>query len=163
MIEAIPLQTLAALRDAVGEELPPTPWVEIDQSRVDTFADATDDHQWIHVDPVQAAAGPYGGTIAHGFLTLALLAPFFNQVLDPADADVRVNYGFDKVRFTAPVPVGSRVRGRLRLEQFAPRGEMLEARTHAEVEVSGRPALIAEMIILFHPAEAAETAEEGAQ
>lgn len=157
MIEAIPLQTLAELERAVGQELPPTPWVEIDQARIDAFAHATDDHQWIHVDPDQAADGPYGGTIAHGFLTLALLAPFFNKVLDPADVDVRVNYGFDKVRFTAPVPVGQRVRGRLRLDQLAPRGEMLEARTHAVVEIEGsdRPALIADMIILFHPASAA--------
>lgn len=153
-----PIRTIAALREAVGQELPPTPWVTIDQSRIDAFGEATDDHQWIHVDPVRAADGPYGGTIAHGFLTLSLLATFFNQVIDPADADVRVNYGFEKVRFTAAVPVGSRVRGRLRLDAVSPRGEMLDVRTHVVVEIDGsdRPAVVADLIILLHP-EGAES------
>ncbi len=155
-----PIRTIAGLQEAVGQDLPPTPWVTVDQSRIDGFGDATDDHQWIHVDPVRAADGPYGGTIAHGFLTLSLLATFFNQVIDPADADVRVNYGLEKVRFTAAVPVGSRVRGRLHLDSVSPRGEMLDVRTQVAVEIDGsdRPAVVAELIILLHP-ETPEGAE----
>jgi acyl dehydratase len=149
------LDTVADLRASVGQELPPTPWVTIDQGRIDQFAAATDDHQWIHVDPERAADGPYGGTIAHGFLTLALLAPFFNQVIDPRDADLRVNYGLEKVRFTSAVPAGGRVRGRFTLTSVAPRGDMLDVRTQVAVEIEGaeRPAVVAELIILIRPTE----------
>jgi acyl dehydratase len=98
------------LHDLVGVDLPSTKWVEIDQSRINLFADATDDHQWIHVDPARASDGPFGMTIAHGYLSLSLLGPLFSSVLDVSGASMVVNYGLDKVRFPAPLPVGSRVR-----------------------------------------------------
>jgi acyl dehydratase len=97
----------------VGDEFGPSQWLEIDQDRINRFADATDDPQWIHVDPERAAEGPFGTTIAHGFLTLSLLVRFWYEV-GPAFEDYRmgINYGVNKVRFPAPVPVGSRIRGR---------------------------------------------------
>src|SRR6201985_3305638 len=95
---------------AVGTELGPTDWVEIRQDRVNTFADATDDHQWIHVDVEAAQKGPFGGPIAHGFLTLSLFGPMWSQILIVSDMVMGINYGLNKVRFPAPVPVGSRVR-----------------------------------------------------
>jgi acyl dehydratase len=97
----------------VGDEFGPSEWLEITQERINRFAEATDDHQWIHVDPERAAGGPFGTTIAHGFLTLSLLVRFWYEV-GPAFEDYRmgINYGLNKVRFPAPVPVGSRVRGR---------------------------------------------------
>jgi acyl dehydratase len=96
---------------AVGEQLGTSEWVEITQERVDTFADATDDHQWIHVDPERAAAeSPFGGPIGHGFLTLSLFIPMWSQVLTVTDVKMGVNYGLNKVRFPAPVPVGSKIR-----------------------------------------------------
>lgn len=100
-----------ALRAAVGSEIGVSDWIEIGQDRIDGFAAATGDHQWVHVDPDRAAAGPFGGTIAHGFLTLALLAPISQQLMSVTSARMAINYGLDKVRFPAPVPVGSRVRG----------------------------------------------------
>jgi acyl dehydratase len=97
----------------VGDEFGPSQWLEIDQDRINRFAEATDDPQWIHVDPERAAEGPFGTTIAHGFLTLSLLVRFWYEV-GPAFEDYRmgINYGVNKVRFPAPVPVGSRIRGR---------------------------------------------------
>jgi acyl dehydratase len=101
---------LAELKTLVGRDLGHSPWLEIDQSRVDTFADATDDRQWIHVDPERARTGPFGGTIAHGFLTLSLLIPLWSEMLTVEGVSTRVNYGLNKVRFTTPVPVGSKIR-----------------------------------------------------
>ncbi|MFF4898815.1 MaoC family dehydratase [Streptomyces sp. NPDC001068] len=98
------------LRTAVGEQLGHTDWVEIDQKRIDLFAEATGDHQWIHVDPERAAAGPFGTTIAHGYLTLSLLPLFGPQLIEVEGVKMGVNYGTEKVRFPAPVPVGSRLR-----------------------------------------------------
>ncbi|MHB9862851.1 MaoC family dehydratase [Streptomyces sp. YIM S03343] len=98
------------LKAAVGEQLEYTDWLEIDQKRIDLFADATGDHQWIHVDPGKAAAGPFGTTIAHGYLTLSLLPLFGPQLMRVEGVTMGVNYGSNKVRFPAPVPVGSRVR-----------------------------------------------------
>jgi acyl dehydratase len=154
------ITTIAGLRAAIGRDLPATSWMTLGQGRIDAFADATDDHQWIHVDTARAATSPYGTTIAHGFLTLSLLANFFNEVIDPVDADLRVNYGLERVRFTAAVPVDLRVRGRLRLDSVAPRGDMLDVRTHVEVEVEGseRPAVVADLIILLRPADPDEAA-----
>ncbi len=99
-----------------GAEFGPSEWLEIDQERIDRFAEATDDPQWIHVDPVRAAEGPFGTTIAHGFLTLSLLVRFWDEVR-PDDGGYRmgINYGSNKVRFPSPVPVGSRIRGRFTL------------------------------------------------
>src|SRR3954454_2388738 len=103
------------LTTLVGEHLGYSDYVEITQDQVNEFADATGDHQWIHVDVERAKAGPFGGPIAHGFLTLSLLPKFFETALEVRDARMGVNYGLNKVRFTAPVPVGSRLRGRLTL------------------------------------------------
>lgn len=98
------------LRALTGRHLGYSEWLEISQDRVDTFADATDDHQWIHVDPERAAAGPFGTTIAHGYLTLSLLIPMWHEILQYEGLRLGVNYGLNKVRFPAPVPVGSRIR-----------------------------------------------------
>ncbi|HEX2428448.1 MAG TPA: MaoC family dehydratase, partial [Gaiellaceae bacterium] len=105
---------MTTLRELVGAELGPTSWLEVTQERIDAFAAATDDPQWIHTDPERAAAGPFGGTIAHGFLTLSLCVPMLDEVLAPGGA-LAVNYGTNRVRFPAPLPSGSRVRGRFRV------------------------------------------------
>jgi acyl dehydratase len=103
--------TLAELPSLKGQQIGVSDWFEVTQDRVNTFADATDDHQWIHVDPQRAAAeSPFGGPIGHGFLTLSLFVPMWSQVLQVTDAAMGVNYGLNKVRFPAPVPVGSRIR-----------------------------------------------------
>ena len=99
---------LAELTAAEGAQLGPTDWLVVDQARVDQFAEATDDHQWIHVDPERAASGPYGGTIAHGLLTLSLLPHFMHDLYRVDDVAMAINYGFNKVRFITPVPTGSR-------------------------------------------------------
>jgi acyl dehydratase len=100
------------LKALAGTDLGATAWHEISQERVDTFADATDDHQWIHVDPERARSGPFGGTIAHGYLTLSLIIPLFNELLEIRGTSMSVNYGLEKVRFPSPVPVGSKIRMR---------------------------------------------------
>ena len=102
--------SLDELAGAAGEDLGSTDWLEVSQDRVDLFADATDDHQWIHVDAERAAAGPFGGTIAHGFLTLSLIPFFASQLFDFETPGARLNYGLNKVRFPNPVKVGARVR-----------------------------------------------------
>jgi len=102
--------TLAELRDRAGQHLGTSSWHEVTQEQVNLFADATGDHQWIHVDPQRAAAGPFGGTIAHGYLTLALAPALLWEVLEVTDASLTVNYGLNRLRFPAPLPVGSRVR-----------------------------------------------------
>ena len=103
--------TLAELPSLKGQQLGVSDWFEVTQDRVNTFADATDDHQWIHVDPARATAeSPFGGPIGHGFLTLSLFVPMWSQVLQVTDITMGVNYGLNKVRFPAPVPVGSRIR-----------------------------------------------------
>jgi acyl dehydratase len=107
---AVTTTRLADLRELLGTTLGPSGWVGVDQARIDLFADATGDHQWIHTDPVRAAGGPFGTTIAHGFLTLSLLIPMWTEILDVTGARTKVNYGLNRVRFPAPVPTGSRVR-----------------------------------------------------
>ena len=109
------LESLDDLAGLVGADLGSSPWFEIDQGRIDTFADATDDHQWIHVDPHRAKDGPFGTPIAHGYLTLSLLIPMFSELLDVRDVTTKVNYGLNKVRFPSPVPVGSKLRARAML------------------------------------------------
>ena len=110
MAEPRTFATVDELRAAVGEKLGYTDWVEIEQKRIDLFAEATGDHQWIHVDPEKAASGPFGTTIAHGYLTLSLLPLFGPQLIGVEGVQMGVNYGTNKVRFPAPVPVGSRLR-----------------------------------------------------
>lgn len=112
--------SLDAFEAASGRELGPTDWLEIQQDRIDKFADATDDYQWIHVDPVRAADGPFGRTIAHGLLTLALLPHFMEQLYRVDGVSMAINYGLNKVRFLSPVPVGSRVRARMSIGQITP-------------------------------------------
>jgi len=139
------------LRAAVGAEVGPTDWVTIEQSRVDGFADATDDHQWIHVDPVRAAAGPFGGTIAHGYLTLSLVNLFLPQLVRVENAKMGVNYGTDKVRFPAAVRVGARIRGRAQVlgASDVPGGVQITVRVTIEVEGGDRPACVADTISRF--------------
>lgn len=133
----------------VGDEFGPSEWLEIDQERIDKFAEATDDPQWIHVDPVRAAEGPFGTTIAHGFLTLSLLVRFWYEV-GPKDDEYRmgINYGTNKVRFPSPVPVGSRVRGRFTVAAIEEieGGIQLTLNGIAEREGQEKPVCAAELV-----------------
>jgi len=133
----------------VGQELGPTSWIEITQERIDAFAAATDDPQWIHIDAERAAAGPFGTTIAHGFLTLSLCVPMLYEVLPPSGT-MAVNYGTNRVRFLAPVPSESRVRGRFRVLDVEPTEHGQRARIEATVECDGieKPVCIAELVVL---------------
>jgi acyl dehydratase len=146
---------------AVGEQLGPGDWLHLTQQRVDTFADATDDHQWIHVDPQRAAAGPFGTTVAHGYLTLSLLPALSADVVTWAGCSARVNYGSDRVRYPRPLPVGSRIRARAEVldatETLA--GVQVLVRWTVEIEdlsaesgVAARPACVAEVRTLLVPA-----------
>ncbi len=136
------------LRAAVGTDLGTSDWVDIDQNRIDLFADATDDHQWIHVDPERAAAGPFGTTIAHGFLTLSLLPSLGEGLSDVEGAKMGVNYGLNKVRFPAPVPVGSRVRAHVRLLSVddVPGGVQVVTQVTIEREGGDKPVCVAESV-----------------
>jgi acyl dehydratase len=138
--------------DLAGRELL-SGWRELDQASIDLFAQATDDPQWIHVDPARAAAGPFGTTIAHGFLTLSLVVPLFEEALPPLEGyALTVNYGLNRVRFTAPVPVGSRIRGRFRVEAVdeIPGGEQVTVAATVELEGSEKPACVAEALFRFY-------------
>jgi acyl dehydratase len=139
---------LEELQALVGQEIGLSDWIVVDQQRIDQFAQATGDHQWIHVDPVKAAQGPFGKTIAHGFLTLSLLPELFAAAFDVADVRMGVNYGLNKVRFTAPVPSGSRVRGRFVLRVYQPieGGAQLTVEATVELEGSSKPACVAETL-----------------
>jgi acyl dehydratase len=140
---------VSALSELVGVELGPTSWIEVSQARIDTFADATGDPQWIHVDPDRAAGGPFGTTIAHGFLTLSLCVPMLYELHPPSDT-AQVNYGVDRVRFPAPVPSGSRVRGRFRVVSVEEGASGERAKIEATVECDGvdKPVCVAELIVL---------------
>ncbi|MFI1462284.1 MaoC family dehydratase [Nocardia carnea] len=133
---------------AVGTHLGYSDWVEVTQARIDTFADATGDHQWIHVDPERAAAGPYGSTIAHGYLTLSLLPALGATIFDIDGVRMKINYGMNKVRFPAPVPVGSKIRCGARLESLERTSKGANLITTYTIEIDGaqRPALVAETI-----------------
>jgi acyl dehydratase len=139
---------LAELQLLVGQEIGTSDWLVVDQHRIDLFADATSDPQWIHIDPVRAAAGPFGGTIAHGFLTLSLLPPLLAGAFEVDDVRLGVNYGLNRVRFTAPVRAGSRVRGHFVLVSYEPLagGAQLVVRCTIELEGSERPACVAESV-----------------
>jgi acyl dehydratase len=136
------------LRSAVGSQLGVSDWVTVDQSHIDTFAEATGDHQWIHVDQERAKAGPFGATIAHGFLTLSLLPVLVSQTYRIEGTKMGVNYGLNKVRFTSPVPVGSKVRGNIELVDIADvsGGVQMTTKVTVEIEGSERPALVAEWL-----------------
>ena len=137
------------LESRVGEEVAVSPWVEITQERIDTFAKAIDDFQWIHVDRERARHSPYGGTIAHGFLTLSLLSHLSERTFSFADRKMGVNYGLNRVRFTSPVPSGSRVRARFTLakyEKIEAGGVQVTWNAVVEREGADKPALVAEWI-----------------
>jgi acyl dehydratase len=136
---------------AEGAELGPTDWLEVQQDRVDLFADATDDHQWIHVDTERAADGPFGGTIAHGLLTLSLLPHFMHELYSVGNVAMAINYGFDKVRFITPVRVGAKVRARSEIAKVQKLDGAVQATmvTTIEVEGSQKPAAVIESIIRY--------------
>ena len=140
--------TLASLQARVGEHLATSPWLTVDQQRIDLFAQATGDHQWIHIDPVRAAAGPFGTTIAHGFLTLSLLPELAESAIHIDDVKMGINYGLNRVRFMAPVPSGSRLRGQIRLKAFDPieGGAQLTMEISIEREGSDKPVCVAEAL-----------------
>jgi acyl dehydratase len=145
------LSSPSELVSKVGEELGASSWVDITQEQVNMFADATGDHQWIHVDPQRAATGPFGTTIAHGYLTLSLAAGFLGELLLVDGASMAVNYGANKVRFTAPVPVGSRVRAIGELLAVREKGSTVEATVKLtyELEGSARTPCFAELVVLY--------------
>lgn len=133
---------------AQGQDLGATDWLEIDQARVNLFAEATGDHQWIHVDPERAASGPFGGCIAHGYLTLSLVNLFLPQLLQVDNLRMGVNYGCDRVRFPAPVKVGARVRGRAEIVRVEAIGAAVQATVRVSVEIEGgeRPGCVVDTI-----------------
>jgi acyl dehydratase len=143
----------AALLDAVGQQLGHSEWLEIDQQRINLFAEATGDHQWIHVDPERAAEGPFGKTIAHGYLTLSLANLFLPQIMQVNNVSMGVNYGCEKVRFPAPVPVGSRVRGfgEVISAEEVKGGVQVVVRISIEIEGGERPACVIDTISRFFP------------
>jgi acyl dehydratase len=145
--------TVDELRDAVGHQVGSSEWLSVEQHRVDAFADATDDHQWIHVDRERAAAGPFGGTIAHGYLTLSMLPRFGNEVFALEMPGPKLNYGLNKVRFPAPVPVGSRIRGTATVAAVTDvaLGTQLTVAWVIEIEGSSKPACVAESVVLLLP------------
>ena len=139
------------IESAAGEEIGTTDWVEITQQRVDQFADATGDHQWIHVDVEKAKEGPFGGTIAHGYLTLSLVPWLGSQVFTLDTPGAKLNYGVNKVRFPSPVPVGSRVRATVSVGEVhdVSAGKQLTLKYVVEIEDQDKPACVAETVVLL--------------
>lgn len=142
----------AELPDFVGRNLGYTDWFEITQERINTFADAADDHQWIHVDPERAAAGPFGAPIAHGFLTLSLLIPLQTALFDVDGVTTKVNYGLDKVRFVSPVPAGSKIRLTATIAEVVevPGGVQVVIDIVIEIEGGTKPAVVARSLQRFY-------------
>ncbi|GGO00637.1 MaoC family dehydratase [Nocardia rhizosphaerihabitans] len=140
--------SLDDIRAAVGTDLGSSRWFELTQDRINGFADTTEDRQWIHVDPERAADGPFGSTVAHGFLTLALVAPIFEEIVRTPWATAGINYGLNKVRFPSPAPVGSRVRGHIRLLEVTDisGGIQLVSQVTIEREGADRPVCVAESV-----------------
>lgn len=145
--------TFDELTAAVGEDLGASAWLEIDQDRVDAFADATGDHQWIHVDVERAKDGPFGGTIAHGYLTLSLVPYLGSQVFALETPGAKLNYGVNKVRFPNPVRVGSRVRAHVSVVEVTdiPAGKQMQLKYVIEIEGEDKPACVAETVVLLLP------------
>ncbi|MDX3797507.1 MaoC family dehydratase [Streptomyces sp. AK04-3B] len=143
---------LDELRKLSGSELGTSEWIEVTQERIDTFADATGDHQWIHVDPEKAAAGPFGAPIAHGYLTLSLFIPLFTELLDVQGVTTKVNYGLNKVRFPSPVKVGSRIRlvGKLTDVEDVPGGVQITVDGAIEIEGGAKPAAVLQSLSRFY-------------
>jgi len=141
--------TIAELQSLVGQEIGQSDWVTVDQRRIDLFAEATGDHQWIHVDPVRAAAGPFGATVAHGFLTLSLLPEMSHTAFEVRGSRMGVNYGLNRVRFPSPVPVGSRLRGHFKLLSYEAidGGAQMVLEVTMEREGFAKPVCVAESIV----------------
>ncbi|WP_006245804.1 MaoC family dehydratase [Mycolicibacterium tusciae] len=148
------MKTFSGLDELVaaqGSQLGPTEWLEVTQDRVNIFADATDDHQWIHVNPERAAGGPFGGTIAHGLLTLSLLPHFSHQLYTVENIAMAINYGYNKVRFITPVKVGAKIRARAEITKVDQLDGGVQATMTTTVEIDGseKPAAVAESIVRF--------------
>lgn len=147
--------TPAELAASVGKHLGHSEWMEVSQDRIQLFADATDDHQWIHVDPARAKQGPFGAPIAHGYLTLSLVNRFLPEIVEVRGISMGVNYGADRIRFPAPVKVGSRIRGGAELvevENTKDGGVQAKIRVTVEIEGGDRPACVVDTISRYYPA-----------
>ena len=145
--------TFDEAKDLAGRDLGFTEYRTVSQDRVNTFADATDDHQWIHTDPERAKEGPFGRPIAHGFLSLSLVIPLWGELLDVKDVTTKVNYGLDKVRFVSPVPVGARIRlGGVVVDVTEVKGDGIQLTVDQTIEVEGsdRPAVVARGLYRFY-------------
>ena len=144
---------LADLQELTGQSLGLSDWILVEQARIDAFAAATEDHQWIHTDPVRASGGPFGTTVGHGFLTLSLLPAFIGSAFALGDVCLMINYGLNRVRFTAPVPVGSRLRAQFSLLAWEALKEGVQLTVEATVEREGatKPVCIAESLLRCHP------------
>lgn len=145
------LNGIDEITSLVGTELGSSEWTTIDQTAINTFANVTDDHQWIHIDEQRAAEGPYGSTIVHGFFTLSLIPKFSSEIFTIEGVSIRVNYGLNKVRFAQPVPVGSRLRGTVSVKEVIPgdKGTQVILKHVIEIEGEERPACIAEVVTLL--------------
>jgi len=144
--------TFDQLSGMTGTDLGYTEWLEVTQERINQFAVATSDDQWIHTDPVRAAEGPFGATIAHGFLTLSLLIPFYTELFDVEGVTTKVNYGLDRVRFTSPVVSGSKLRMTATIDEVTEikGGAQIKIAATIEIEGSERPAVVAEFLARFY-------------
>ncbi|WP_329332607.1 MaoC family dehydratase [Streptomyces sp. NBC_00663] len=149
---SITVNGLDELKKLAGSDLGTSEWIEVTQDRINTFADATGDHQWIHVDPARAAEGPFGAPIAHGYLTLSLFIPLFTELLDVQGVTTKVNYGLNKVRFPSPVKVGSRIRlvGKLTDVEDVAGGVQIAVDGVIEIEGGGKPAAVLQSLSRFY-------------
>jgi acyl dehydratase len=149
---SITVNGIDELKKLAGSDLGASEWIEVTQERINTFADATGDHQWIHVDPKKAAEGPFGAPIAHGYLTLSLFIPLFTELLDVEGVSTKVNYGLNKVRFPSPVKVGSKIRlvGRLASVEDVPGGVQITVDGTIEIEGAPKPAAVLQSLSRFY-------------
>ena len=149
---SITVNGIDELKKLAGSDLGTSEWIDVTQERIDTFADATGDHQWIHVDPEKAAEGPFGAPIAHGYLTLSLFIPLFTELLDVQGVTTKVNYGLNKVRFPSPVKVGSRIRlvGRLAEVEDVAGGVQITVDGTIEIEGAPKPAAVLQSLSRFY-------------
>jgi acyl dehydratase len=149
---SITVNGLDELKKLAGSDLGTSEWIEVTQERIDTFADATGDHQWIHVDPEKAKEGPFGAPIAHGYLTLSLFIPLFTELLDVQGVTTKVNYGLNKVRFPSPVKVGSRIRlvAKLAEVEDVPGGVQITVEGALEIEGGSKPAAVLQSLSRFY-------------
>ncbi|WSQ13432.1 MaoC family dehydratase [Streptomyces sp. NBC_01231] len=149
---SITVNGIDELKKLAGTDLGASEWIEVTQERINTFADATGDHQWIHVDPERAKEGPFGAPIAHGYLTLSLFIPLFTELLDVEGVSTKVNYGLNKVRFPSPVKVGSKIRlvGKLASVEDVPGGVQITVDGTIEIEGAAKPAAVLQSLSRFY-------------